>query len=165
MHFKKLDKLKDLDALQIILDRAPKYSLNISGSIEDKNAALDVFNALPDNFEYSKKFVIGIYITDQLIGVIDLLRGFPNEETAMLGLLLLEEESQGQGFGKKAFEELLLFLKAWHEIKKIRIGVVTSNSEVLPFWNKLGFVETGIRKPFQNGSVISETMVLEKNLK
>lgn len=123
-----------------------------------------MFAAIPNQFDSSKKVVIGIFIADELIGVIDLLRGFPNNETAMLGLLLLTEKRQGQGLGKKSFDELLLFLTEWPEIKKIRISVVASNSEVLTFWTKLGFSETGARRPYQNGSVISESIVLEKVL-
>ena len=165
MKLKILDKYNDQYNLQKVLEGAPKYSLNISGKLQDKSAAVDIFNAKPDQFDYSKKFVLGIYINDELIGVIDLLKGFPDNETIMLGLLLLVENRQGQGLGKKSFNELLIFLKQWPEIKKIRISVVLTNSEVLEFWKKLGFTEIGVHRPYQNGRIISETTVLEMLLK
>ena len=94
----------------------------------------------------------------------DLLRGYPNNETAMLGLLLLKEKYQGKGLGKKSFEELLIFINSWAEINKIRISVIESNRQVLEFWHSLGFIETGVRRPYENGKVISEAIVLEKLL-
>ena len=82
----------------------------------------------------------------------------------MLGLLLLKEKKQGQGLGKKAFQELLTYMSNWSEINIIRISVVKSNDEVLTFWKKLGFTETGILRPYENGTVVSEALVLEKYL-
>ena len=82
----------------------------------------------------------------------------------MLGLLLLKEKKQGQGLGKKAFQELLTYMSNWSEIHIIRISVVKNNDEVLTFWKKLGFNETGIRRPYENGTVVSEAIVMEKYL-
>jgi hypothetical protein len=44
----------------------------------------------------------------------------------------------------------------------VRIGVIGTNGLVLPFWKSLGFVETGVRRPYEDNGVISETIVLEK---
>ena len=76
----------------------------------------------------------------------------------MLGLLLLKEKIQGQGIGKISFNQLLSYVGNWTEIKKIRISVVKSNGDVLNFWQKLGFVENGIRKPYENGNIKSEAI-------
>jgi hypothetical protein len=46
----------------------------------------------------------------------------------------------------------------------MRIGVVRVNEDVLPFWTRLGFRATGEVKPYRYGSVVSETLVLEKLL-
>ena len=44
----------------------------------------------------------------------------------------------------------------------MRIGVVRSNDIVLPFWSRLGFVETGEIKPYRYANLESETVVMEK---
>jgi hypothetical protein len=46
----------------------------------------------------------------------------------------------------------------------MRIGVVQANDIVFPFWRSLGFVETGVRRPYQDNGVTSENIVLEKTL-
>ena len=43
-----------------------------------------------------------------LIGVIDLLRGYPNNETAMLGLLLLKEEHRSPRLNSDRKDRVLL---------------------------------------------------------
>ena len=40
-----------------------------------------------------------------------------------------------------------------------------SYKDVLPFWKSLGFVETGIRRPYEDNGVVSETLVLEKAIR
>ena len=153
-----LSKEKDLKELQVVLEGAPKYSLNISGKIQTPTASEEVFSAIPEGFDLTKKFVIGIKLNSELVGCIDVLRGFPSEETLMLGLLLLKEKIQGQGIGKISFNQLLSYVGNWTEIKKIRISVVKSNGDVLNFWQKLGIVENGIRKPYENGNIKSEAI-------
>ena len=159
---RKLDSVADVDALQKILERVPRYSLNVSGALQPKTAAVDVFSALPENFDRSQKYVYGVYLGSELVGCIDALKGFPSEDTAMIGLLLLAENHQGKGLGKIAYRTLESIFSNWNEISRIRISVVGTNDEVLGFWKKLGFKETGVRRPYENGSIRSEAIILEK---
>jgi len=55
-------------------------------------------------------------------------------------------------------------LDAWPEVNKIRIGIVKTNSEVIAFWLAMGFTDTGLRKSYQENTVKSEVVVLEKTL-
>ncbi|RYZ75149.1 MAG: GNAT family N-acetyltransferase, partial [Proteobacteria bacterium] len=100
-----------------------------------------------------------------LIGCIDVLIGYPSQETAMLGLLIISELHQSKGYGREALALLEDQLHQYPQIQKIRIGVVETNSEVLSFWKKQGVAEIGERKPYVNGDVRSEVLVLEKFLR
>lgn len=164
MRLKILNKLNltDIKNIQTVLEAAPKYSMNVSGHHQNANAASEMFEALPNGFDYKNKFVLGIEVYADFIGCIDVLRGFPNTQTAMLGLLLLSEEYQGKGLGKTAYQALESIIKEWEEITIVRISVVVSNGEVLPFWKKLGFRDTGIRRPYENANITSEAIILEK---
>lgn len=155
----------DMRGLQEVLESAPHYSLNVSGKPQAPNAAEEVFAALPDNFVSSNKLVFGIELNSSLIGCIDLLKGFPSPDTVMIGLLLLRESHQAKGLGREAYNQLEVTLRDWPGVKTVRISVVKSNEEVLGFWKKLGFVETGVRRPYQNGLVSSEAIILEKPLR
>lgn len=125
-----LNRKKHLSELQAVLEKKPKYSLNISGKLQEKSASSEIFNTIPDEFNHSNKFVLGIYECNQLIGVIDILRGFPNNETAMLGLLLPREDKQQQGLGKISFNKLLSFLINF--IFALVFLLVSINSFALP---------------------------------
>jgi ribosomal protein S18 acetylase RimI-like enzyme len=82
----------------------------------------------------------------------------------MLGLLLISEAEQKKGYGKLAYEALERLALSWVGTRKVRIGVIGTNGVVLPFWKSLGFVETGIRRPYEDNGVISENIVLEKDV-
>jgi hypothetical protein len=95
----KLDVTKDVAALQKVLEAAPRYAFNVSGALQTKSAAEEVFSALPDGFDRSQKYVYGIFVDSKLVGCIDVLRGFPSNNTVMIGLLLLAEKQQKKGLG------------------------------------------------------------------
>ena len=124
---------EDAPELQKVLEAAPRYSLNVSGELQPKSAADEVFGALPEGFDSACKFVFGIELDSQIIGCIDVLRGFPKGNTAMLGLLLLSEKFQGRGKGRVAYLEFEKYILQWHEINRVRISVVLTNDEVLGF--------------------------------
>ena len=150
--------------LQRILEAAPAYWLRITGELPGNLAAEETFRALPDGKSHDDKFVLGIFVDAELVGCADLVRGYPDSETAMLGLLLLRESHQHMGLGRSAYLAIENFVRSWKQITRMRIGVVAANDSVHPFWKNLGFVETGLRRPYQEGAVVSETIVLEKPL-
>src|SRR5205085_8251052 len=92
------------------------------------------------------------------------IRGYPNDAIAALGLFLIAEQHQRRGVGREAYALVEQFIRTWGNCARIRIGVVRTNDEVLPFWLGLGFVPTGEKKPYRYGPVQSETIVLEKTL-
>lgn len=145
-----------------IFQCSPGYFYAVSGRPATPEAALDTFRELPPGCEFHQKFVFLIQWENQFIGVSDLILGYPNQRTAFLGLLLLDEAWQGQGLGRKAYqlhEEFVLE----RDFQNIRLAVVESNP-VMTFWKKNGFSETGISKPYENQIVKTQITVLEKNI-
>ncbi len=161
---KRLSRDTDAEALQRILEAAPTYSMRISGALPLSTDAEAVFVALPPGVEFANKFVFGIYLKDKLIGFIDLIRGYPDARVAMLGLLILSEKFQAQGLGRRAYRLIEDVVRGWDGMSTIRIGVVESNAQVRSFWERCGFVSTGVSKPYENGNIRSQTIVLEKSL-
>lgn len=158
-------KADEVQSLQKVLESAPSYSLKISGSLPSSAEAQDLFVALPPGNDYSDKFVIGFYSDNKMFGCADIIRSFPNEKTAMIGLMLLSENYQAKGLGRIVYELIEKFCLSWPEIERARIGVAETNSLVLPFWEKMGFVKTGERKPFSEGTVKCDNIVLEKQIR
>ncbi len=155
-------KINEVLIVQQMLEEAPHYSMNVSGELPDQEAGEEVFSAIPPNFEYKNKHVLGVFKESDPIGVIDLLIGYPIEGKAFIGLFLISEKYQKQGLGLRIFSELEKYLSQFTAIKVIRLSVVESNGDVLKFWVKLGFTKTGEIKPYENKAVRSNAVLLEK---
>jgi RimJ/RimL family protein N-acetyltransferase len=153
-----------VSALQTVLEATPGYHLNTGGVPAGPDEAKGTLSALPPKHGYDTKFVYGVELEGKLIGCADVIRGYPEPHQAMLGLLLLSEDAQGKGRGQHALSAVEEKIRAWPEIRTIRIGVVESNEQVLGFWKKMGFKDTGARRPYEQGNVRSQTIVLEKPL-
>ena len=100
-----------------------------------------------------------------MVGCADLIRGFPDPHTALLGLLLVAESLQRQVIGSAAYLAIERHIRSCGDgCTQVRIGVVRTNAQVLPFWTKLGFAPTGEVRPYRYANVVSETIILVKSL-
>ncbi len=145
----------------------PGYWTLIEGGLVSTEAGTGTFAALPPLREFSDKRIFAIRESEETapIGCIDVVRGFPNASTAVLGLLLISESHQRRGLGTFAFEALRVWIaREWPEMKRIRIGVVATNVDAFSFWAKLGFQATGERRKYNAGTVASETIVLDREI-
>lgn len=155
----------EMTELQRVLESAPTYAERVTGGPPGHADAQSLYSVLPPNKGYEDKFVFGIDVDGTMIGCADLIRGYPDEHTAHLGLLLLAEGYRRKGFGSVAYHAIEDHVRLWGSPwERVRIGVVRTNQEVLSFWEKLGFVRTGEVKPYRYGNVASETIVLVKTL-
>lgn len=152
----------EMRELQRVFEDAPAYAHRITGVSPGRADAQSTYTILPEGKSYDDKFVFGIYRAGEMVGCADLIRGYPNPETAVLGLLLVSEKHQRQGIGRRACALIEQFIRNWRTCDRVRIGVVRTNDAVLP--TRLGFEPTGEVKPYRYGSVVSETVVLEKRL-
>jgi RimJ/RimL family protein N-acetyltransferase len=154
----------EMRELQRVLEEAPTYAHRITGVPPGRADAQSTYTALPQGKSYDDKFVFGIYRAGETVGCADLIRGYPDFATALLGLLLVSEKYQRQGIGWNAYALIEQFIRGWRTCDRVRIGVVRTNEAILPFWTHLGFEPTGEIKPYRYGSVVSETVVLAKRL-
>ncbi|MET7283729.1 GNAT family N-acetyltransferase [Kribbella sp. NPDC005582] len=118
--------------------------------------------ALP---EESKK-VLGFWDGDQLVAIADLLRGYPHEHTASIGLLQVHGLRQGHGTGAAAYRELQRYVeREWLEVRTLRLAVVDTNAQQAQgFWVRQGFEATGEVKPYKHDTVESVARLYEKQL-
>lgn len=154
----------ELHALQRVLEEAPDYARRVTGLPPGDGDAQCALAALPEGKTHADKFFFAIYRNRDMVGCADLIRGYPHHATAMLGLLLLSERQQRRGMGRRAYGLLEEIVRSWGTCERVRIGVVRSNEQVIPFWTRLGFASTGEIRPYRHGSVVSEVLVFEKPL-
>lgn len=158
------DEREEFLNLQKVLELAPDFSERTTGARPVASAAQSMITALPPDKGYKDKFVFNIYCDKNPIGCVDLVRGYPDKETAWIGLLLIDERFHRQGLGREAYEKTEQQLRDWPEIRHIGISVVATNDIAVPFWLKMGFSPTGERKPYKHGSIESEIILMRKTL-
>lgn len=147
--------------IQAIFNSTPKFNFNTTGTkIADQNAGLETLKELPPNSNYENKFV---FLVDDL-AVIDLVKEYPVQDTAFIGLVLIDERYQRKGLGTKIYTKLEQWINEnLPNCKRIRLCVVESNP-VIPFWEKMGFHLTGETKPHVVGEFKSMKLLMDKNL-
>nr|WP_279466044.1 GNAT family N-acetyltransferase [Aeromonas veronii] len=109
----------------------------------------------------SDKHLIGRWEQGELTAVIDLLRGYPNPDTAYLGLLLVGEPWQGSGRGQSLYLHACTLASSWGATR-LRLSVIASNESALSFWLRRGFTECYRR---ELAGYRAEAIVLERSLK
>jgi ribosomal protein S18 acetylase RimI-like enzyme len=104
-----------------------------------------------------------VWADGELVGVLDLLLRYPDDETVYLGLLLIERGHQGQGIGAGAVQALEREVAArWPWARRLRLSVVRTNDNVLGFWRRMGFTETGEVRPWRYDKLRSEAVLMDK---
>jgi RimJ/RimL family protein N-acetyltransferase len=154
----------ELAELQRVLEGAPAYAERITGHPPGAADAQSLFMGLPEGIDYSDKFVWGVLADGVMVGCIDVIRGWPNSHTALIGLFLIDEAHARQGLGRAAYAALEVAICQWPSIRVVRAAVVATNAAVLPFWRQMGLAETGEVKPYQYDKVRSQCIILSKTL-
>ena len=98
--------------------------------------------ALPPGKRREDKFYLGYYDNDYLIAVMDLILGYPDEETAYVGFFMTDVSVHGKGVGSAIISELSGFV-CKQGFSNIQLGWVLGNPQAEHFWHKNGFIETG----------------------
>ena len=115
--------------------------------------------ALPPHKTMEDKYYLGFYEGDRLIAVMDLILGFPKEETAFVGFFMMNKEVHGKGIGTALMQEVYTYLKQCG-FNFVRLGFAKGNPQSEHFWLKNGFERTGVEA--QNDGYV--VVVLEKEL-
>ncbi|MFF2481860.1 GNAT family N-acetyltransferase [Paenibacillus sp. NPDC058071] len=75
---------------------------------------------------------------DPLIGFISIYHGYPMPSSMYITFLCLDWDSERQGLGRQAIEQLLSLARRM-EYQELRVNVSLQNWSELRFWTKAGF--------------------------
>ena len=75
-----------------------------------------------------------------LAAVMDLILGYPQDRTALIGFFMVDASRQGTGLGSRLVTEAMECLRA-QGFTRLRLGVDKGNPQSLAFWKKNGFMQ------------------------
>lgn len=154
---------EQIEEIQKLFQQTPQYFIKTKGHPPQGNEARKMLEEKPLGFSELAKS-LGIYHQQELIGYIDLIKSFPHPNSVTIGLLMISELNQGKGWGKKSYQLLEQIISGWGNFNTIRIGILEVNSQVVPFWEKLNFQDTGKRLAFNENEISTKIMIFEKKI-
>lgn len=98
--------------------------------------------ALPPGKTMADKYFIGFFKDGILCAVMDIITGYPDKETAFIGLFMLEKDLQGKGIASKIIKESCTYFKLIG-FSRVMLGYAKGNPQSRAFWEKNEFKKTG----------------------
>jgi GNAT superfamily N-acetyltransferase len=134
----------DAPALQRVLEASADYYDLVLGVPPGPAEAVAVALAGPEaGADPAGKLLYGIWTPDgeDLVGVLDAFRDYPEPGVWYVGLLLLLPNVRSTGIGRKIVEALFAAAQPLGA-REFQINVVEQNVAAQRFWKSLGFSET-----------------------
>ncbi len=141
----------------------PSYFVLQSGEGGEIGGAEDIFKSLPAGRSLDNKFIYGFFQDDQLTGLAEGIRHYPQKDTWMIGLFIIAERMRNQSVGTVNLKLLESTLKE-AGAKGYRIGVLDVNPSGMRFWKRQGYIPTGEVKTITFENQIQRVHILEKRL-
>ena len=110
----------------------------VEGQRGGSETAAEILGPLPSNVTSGAKWILGLERGDELIGVVELLAGFPLPNEWYVGLLLLRPDARCAGAGTIVWENLRKGMKTEGAVAA-RLLVQRQNPGARRFWERQGF--------------------------
>lgn len=147
----------DIPELLSLCQGNPKFYHHCPPAPSEESLRADML-ALPRGKSMEDKFYLGFRKDGKLVAVLDLILRYPNDQTAFFGFFMLRADLQGRGVGSSLISEILAGLSS--EFRAVRLGYVKGNEQSQHFWQKNGFLPTGVIVPTEAYEII----IMEREL-
>ena len=129
----------DMDAVFELYQGNPQYFASFrEPTVPDRARTEEDRTALPPGKTAADKRFAGFFDGETLLAVLDLIDGYPQEDTAYVGLFLLRRDCQGKGEGTRIFSGVCAALEQ-EGFARIRLAILKDNAQAQAFWKKNGF--------------------------
>ena len=124
---------------------APDYWLLAEGRVDADHQAQEFFTDAPPNCDPAQSDRLGLFVDHRLSGVAEVAYGFPEQNDAYLGLMILGPWAQGAGQGKAFLAHCEAVARKRHAAR-LNLAVIDRNPRGRAFWLREGFNATGLRR-------------------
>lgn len=130
----------DAPALQAVYQASAAYFAFVWGEPPPSQQALSELAAAHEN---DARVLLGIFLTDALVGVIDLLFGDDEPPDVRLGLVLLMPDFRRQGLGSWSLRILEAWLGRDTPVERVMLSVLALDHPAQAFFSATGYTYTG----------------------
>jgi ribosomal protein S18 acetylase RimI-like enzyme len=128
----------DLDALQALHLRCADFVEATTGHQPRDDEAARLLAGLPPGKTLADKQVLGVHRDGEMVGVVDLLHGYPGPTDWYVGLLLITPEARGNGLGTSVVDEIVKRVIA-EGGRALHLVVREDNPRAVAFWRRRRF--------------------------
>ncbi len=145
MLIRRLDPMKDLDAVISFYQQNADYWLMAEGQTPGAQKSADFFTDGPPGCDPGQSERLGLFLSDELSGLAELSFGFPEPDAAYLGLLLLGIAARGLGHGKTLLSHIEDIARRAGS-PRLYLAVLQANPRGQAFWTREGYAPTGLSR-------------------
>ncbi len=131
---------EDIPAVYALCVTNPYY-YDLSGTGISPGSILDDMALLPPGRSPEDKYYVGFYEDDStgLTAIMDLVSGYPREDTAYIGFFMVDGNLHRQGIGTRIINDVCRFLRQ-SGFSAVRLSYMTANKPAAAFWQKNAFI-------------------------
>lgn len=134
------------EELQAFYQECRDYVELVTGAPPGPDEARQLLRALPRGKGREDKFVIGLFdAPGHLVGVLDVIRDYPEARDWYVGLLLFGPSSRGRRLGERVYRRLEDWVRA-EGGRSVHLVVTEENPRAIEFWRRMGFEVRGMGK-------------------
>ena len=103
-----------------------------------KQAIISDLKALPQGKTMKDKYFIGYFYNDELLAIMDLIDGYPEQGIIFIGLFMVDHRYQNRGYGKIIIQEFIDYFRK-NNYRSLRLAWIKENGKAEHFWLDQGF--------------------------
>ncbi|HEX2994884.1 MAG TPA: GNAT family N-acetyltransferase [Anaerolineales bacterium] len=161
-----IDRLQPehVEALQMLCERCADYTRIVEGEGVSPTSAQEIMQDAPPGRSLDDKFLYGVLDhQDDLVGVLEGMRHYPEENIWWIGLLMLAPEARGCGIGRKVVQSFFEHVRS-EQGTAVMLGVVEENKSAYRFWQQMGFELVRQTEPRPFGKKTQLVYVMRKEV-
>ena len=142
----------DRPAVQALLERCTDYFELVEGAPPGDHAVDDLWTDVAPGKTLDDKLLLGLWdLSGHLVGLLDVMRDYPEPGEWFIGLLLIDPAQRSQGTGAEVYRAFATWAAGCGALA-IGLGVVEANTGAYRFWQRLGFEVMRVTPPRPFGS-------------
>lgn len=155
---------EDIPKIQELFEKCNDYFLLVEGKRAETQTGEEEFLFVPKGKSANDKVVLGIFNQNKiLVGYLDTFKGYPDEQSWWIGLLLFIPEFRSKSLGQKVMNGFIDYVQR-SGIREIRLGVIEENYKAKKFWKNIRFNDIKTTEPRQFGNKTHRVNIMRRIL-